>query len=272
MFRQSFRTALLATSLALASAASAGMAGKQMIRSPLTKVEAAIQGTRAPGEPVVVLIHGLGSDMGTWKPLLPGLAAKHQLFAYNRPGYGNSSWSGRKRDARNIAEELHATLAAAGLQPPYLLVGHSLGGVYAQEFASLYPDETSGMVLVDTAVPHQRAMLEKHGLLQSILIGNFMLAGSPMPHREYFNQNENDAVLDSAQLYSSGPIAILMASHLDPLSPGGYARARQDAMRTLADRYHATLTRVEGGHFIHNEHPEAVLAAIDAVFAEARLK
>jgi alpha/beta hydrolase fold len=90
--------------------------------------------------------------------------------------------------------------------------------------------------LAGLALTHQCAMLEKHGLLQSIFIGNVMLDGSPMPRRGYLNQNENDAELDCARFFSNGPVIFLMASHLDPLSPGGYARARQDALavyRTL---------------------------------------
>jgi pimeloyl-ACP methyl ester carboxylesterase len=267
MFAHTLRTILLATALTLATSAPAGMSGKRMIRSPLTEVEAALQGQRAVGAPLIVLIHGLGSDMGTWKPLLPSLAAQHQVFVYNRPGYGNSGWSGRKRDARNIAEELRATLSAAGLSPPYLIVGHSLGGVYAQAFASLYPAETKAMILIDTAVPHQRAMLEKHGLLQSIFVGNILLEGSPMPRREYFNQNDNDAEMDAAPLYDKGPVTMLMASHLDPLSPGGYVGARKEAMQRLAQRYGAALIPIESGHFIHKEHPEAVLAAINAALS-----
>jgi hypothetical protein len=121
--------------------------------------------------------------------------------------------------------------------------------------------------LAGLALTHQCAILEKHGLLQSIFIGNVMLDESPMPRREYFNQNENDAELDSARLFSNGPDIFLMAFHLDPLSPGGYARARQDEIRALAKRYHATLTPVEGGRFIHKEHPEAELAVIDAAIA-----
>jgi pimeloyl-ACP methyl ester carboxylesterase len=266
MFRQTIHTLLLATALTLANSANAGMPGKQKITSPLTKVEASIQGQRVDGDPVIVLIHGLGSDMSTWKKVLPGLAVRHQVFAYNRPGYGNSGWSSRSRNARNIAEELRASLTAAGLAPPYLIVGHSLGGVYAQAFASMYPDETSALVLVDTAVPHQRAMLERNGLLQSVMVGNLILNwSSPMPRREYFNQNDNDAQMDTAPLYAKGPVTLLMASHLDQLSPDSYVHARQEAMRTLAGRYGATLIPVESGHFIQKEHPEAVIDAITAV-------
>jgi pimeloyl-ACP methyl ester carboxylesterase len=267
MFQKSIQAALLAGAFFFASGASAGIAGKQMIKSPYDQVEAAIQGVRAPGQPVIVLIHGLGSGMGTWKKLLPLLSAQHQVFAYNRPGYGNSGWSGRKRDAFNIAEELRATLDSAGLAPPYLIVGHSMGGVYAQAFASRYPEETSAMLLIDTAVPHQRAMLEKKGFLQSAFIGNVMLDGSPMPRREYFNQNENDAEMDAAPLYAKGKVTMLMADHLDPISPGGYVRARQDAMRVLADRYQAKLVPVDSGHFIHKQRPETVVGAINEMLA-----
>jgi hypothetical protein len=59
--------------------------------------------------------------------------------------------------------------------------------------------------LAGLALTHQHAMLEKHDLLQSIFFGNVMLDGSPMPRWEYFNQNEHDAGLDSARLFSNDP-------------------------------------------------------------------
>lgn len=242
----------------------------QPIRSPLSRVDTILLGTRAAGEPLIVLIHGLGSDMGTWKPLIAPLSAHYQIFAYDRPGYGNSGWTNRKRDARTIAEELHATLESAGLRPPYLIVGHSLGGTYAEAFASLYAEETAGLVLIDPTVPRQQRLLERHGLLQAIFIGNIMLEGSPMPRREFFNLNENDAEMATLRPYDRGPVTILMATRNDPLSPGNYAEARRDAMQEMAAGHRARLTPVESGHFIHKERPEAVVAAIDAMQAGAR--
>lgn len=257
------RPTLLATLAALTLTGCATLPNAQAICSPLSKVDMTLAGTRAPGEPLVVLIHGLGSDMGTWKPLIGPLSARHQVFAYDRPGYGNSGWSNRKRDAKNIAEELHATLMSAGLKAPYLIVGHSLGGTYAQEFASLYSDETAGMVLIDPVVPRQQRLLEKHGPLQAIFIGSAMLEGSPMPRREFFNQNENDAEMAALTPYDRGPVTILMAMRGDPLTPSGYANARRDAMAAMTARYHATLSPVESGHFIHKEQPGLLLSVID---------
>jgi pimeloyl-ACP methyl ester carboxylesterase len=246
----------------VALAACATLPNAQPVRSPLSRVDTTINGSRQPGQPLIVLIHGLGSGMGTWKDLIAPLAAKHQVFAYDRPGYGNSGWTNRARTARNIAEELHATLISAGQRPPYLVVGHSLGATYAEAFASLYADETSGMVLIDPTVPRQQRLLEKYGLAQAIFVGNIMLAGSPMPRREFFSLTENDAEMMRLVPFQRGPVTILMANHSGPLSPDAYVAARHAAMAEMAARHRARLIPIDGGHFLHKDRPGAVVEAI----------
>jgi pimeloyl-ACP methyl ester carboxylesterase len=261
---------IFTTTFGLALSACTTLPNAQLIRSPLSKVDTVLRGSRPPGEPLIVLIHGLGSDMGTWKPLIGLLSAQHQVFAYDRPGYGNSGWTNRKRDVRNIAEELRMTLVSAGLPPPYLIVGHSLGGSYAEAFASLYANDTAGMLMIDPTVRRQQRLLEKHGIMQAVLVGTVMLAGSPMPRREFFALNDNDAELKSLAPYDRGPVTILMATHGDSLSPGGYVRARQSAMSEMAAQHRAKLVPVDSGHFIHREASEEVVAAILQLLAKYR--
>jgi pimeloyl-ACP methyl ester carboxylesterase len=83
------------------------------------------------------------------------LARDATVFAYNRPGYGASAPAATPRDGRTVVEELRRLLRAKGLFPPYVLVGHSLGGLYMQLFARAYPDEVRGLVLVDALYPRQ---------------------------------------------------------------------------------------------------------------------
>jgi len=80
-----------------------------------------------------------------------------KVVAYDRAGDGLSDEGITPRDGRNIASELHAALVNAHAPPPYVLVGHSLGGPYARIFAGMYPKEVAGLVLVD---PTQEEMME----------------------------------------------------------------------------------------------------------------
>ena len=97
--------------------------------------------------PAVILI-GAGGGIG-WDHVRNQIAQFAQVVMYDRAGIGQSQPGPAPRDARSIAGELHAALHQANVPPPYLLVGQSLGGLYVQVFAAIYPDETAGLVLVD---------------------------------------------------------------------------------------------------------------------------
>nr|ACS83712.1 alpha/beta hydrolase fold protein [uncultured bacterium AOCefta2] len=100
-------------------------------------------------KPAVVLESGAGGRIG-WEKTRNQIAQFAQVVTYDRAGFGNSEPGPLPRDARTIAVELHAALHSARVAPPYVLVGQSLGGIYVQVFAAMYPDETAGLVLVDS--------------------------------------------------------------------------------------------------------------------------
>lgn len=104
-------------------------------------------------KPVVVFENGANETFDTWDKVIAAVKPDATIFAYNRPGYGNSEPAEGTRDGRAIVEELRAVLRRQGLAPPYVLVGHSLGGMYAQLFARAYPREVTALVLVDSMYP-----------------------------------------------------------------------------------------------------------------------
>ncbi|MBS1872009.1 MAG: alpha/beta hydrolase [Acidobacteria bacterium] len=101
------------------------------------------------GSPVVVLEAGVGATSLSWALVEPALAARTTVVSYDRAGLG---WSGPVVTPRTpgvVAEELRLGLGAMAVRGPFILVGHSFGGLVVRRFASLYPDETAGVVLVD---------------------------------------------------------------------------------------------------------------------------
>ena len=104
---------------------------------------------RGTGSPTVVFDAGLGDSSSSWGLVQPTIAARTRACSYDRAGLGFSDPAGRASTARNIAEDLHALLAAANIKPPYLLVGHSSSGMSIRVYADRYFDEVVGMVLVD---------------------------------------------------------------------------------------------------------------------------
>lgn len=107
------------------------------------------------GLPTVVLEAGLGSFSPNWHWVQLALADHVQVVAYDRAGLGWSDPSPAPRDAATMATELRAALRAAGIDGPYVLAGHSYGGLVVRAFAELYRPETAGLVLVDASHPHQ---------------------------------------------------------------------------------------------------------------------
>jgi pimeloyl-ACP methyl ester carboxylesterase len=85
----------------------------------------------------------------------PELAKQTQVVSYDRAGLGWSESSGASHNAHTIARQLHTALRSAGVEAPYVVVGHSLGGIFVRAFADLYPDEVSGLVLLDASHPDQ---------------------------------------------------------------------------------------------------------------------
>jgi pimeloyl-ACP methyl ester carboxylesterase len=107
------------------------------------------------GNPPVILDSGLGDSYISWRKVQPEIAKFVLVCSYDRAGMGYSDPSPRPRTSRVFAEELHELLHAAGVAPPYILVGHSFGGFNVRLFASRYRSETAGMVLVDSGHPDQ---------------------------------------------------------------------------------------------------------------------
>ena len=112
------------------------------------------------GSPTVVMESGGAGHSATWERIQPDVAESTRACAYDRAGTGRSITVAPNGTTQAIAEELHALLAKAGVDPPYVVVGHSLGGIVVRQFATLYPDDIVGMVLVDTSHGDQRARFQ----------------------------------------------------------------------------------------------------------------
>ncbi|HYF63567.1 MAG TPA: alpha/beta hydrolase [Herpetosiphonaceae bacterium] len=112
------------------------------------------------GSPAVILESGQGELGLTWANVQPVVAKTTRVCSYDRAGYGWSEPGPQPRTASASVDELRALLQKAGVAPPYVLVGHSIGGLYAKLYAHRYPDEVAGMVLVDSSHEDQNEGLD----------------------------------------------------------------------------------------------------------------
>jgi pimeloyl-ACP methyl ester carboxylesterase len=114
------------------------------------------------GNPTVLFEAGAGGPLEAWVRIQPEVSKFARTISYDRAGNGLSKKGATPRDGRRIGTELHTALQNAHASPPYILVGHSLGGPYIRVFAGMYPDEVAGMVLVDPTQEELIAWAKAH--------------------------------------------------------------------------------------------------------------
>lgn len=99
--------------------------------------------------PAIVFEAGIASSCLAWATIEKNLAKEFRVVTYDRAGFGWSERAKRPRTLENIVKELHGLLEASGVQRPCLLVGHSYGGLIVRNYATRFPEEVSGLLLID---------------------------------------------------------------------------------------------------------------------------
>ena len=113
------------------------------------------------GRPTVIFEAGLGTDKGVWSGVLTELQSTDRGCGYDRAGLGMSKPGPTPQTTGGQVDDLHKLLAAAGIGPPYVLVGHSSGGWNVMVYADRYPAEVAGVVMVDVRPPLASDMFRK---------------------------------------------------------------------------------------------------------------
>jgi pimeloyl-ACP methyl ester carboxylesterase len=126
--------------------------------------------------PTTILEAGIGSFSSNWAWVRDELARDGRVITYDRAGLGWSDRGTASLDAGTAATELHTALQVADIGPPYLLAGHSYGGLVMRMFADKYRDEVVGMVLVDSSHPDQWAHIKASRGGRTVALGNRLAA------------------------------------------------------------------------------------------------
>ncbi len=123
-------------------------------------IEYFIAGSDAPA---IVLLNGAGGPLEGWIRVLSPLEAVSTVVAYNRLGIGRSSKPSEPQTGDVVVGMLHTLLGKLEVRPPYVLVGHSLGGLFINLFARTYPSEVAAVVFLDSAAPEDSTLIHEHG-------------------------------------------------------------------------------------------------------------
>jgi len=106
---------------------------------------------RIEDQPVIVFESGHGTPMGHWNRILNGVSELAPLITYDRPGIGKSEADNEMPTIKNVSDKLIKVLKKLDIEPPYVLVGHSLGGAYVRGFTVYYPELLAGLIIIDPA-------------------------------------------------------------------------------------------------------------------------
>ena len=245
-------------------------ASAQIVIYPKTGQRFALLGL---GEPTVIVLNGLASSIGEWMPVVRRVSAQTRVFVYERRGNGRSPVIASARGSRVIAEELLEMLDDLSIDGPYVLVGHSLGAVYAQTFARLYPEEVAGLLLVDPSVEQlDRFMM---GEDEETTMPPMTLVFSPGAKAEFRGRRMAITDRDSAPpMPADIPVTVLSAGRN---MTGGYSELQEQvtALQSLmaADSDDGRHLIVENsGHNIQKEAPHAIELEIARLVAIGRSK
>ena len=219
------------------------------------------------GSPTVVLDSGLGDDHRAWRTVFPAIARFTRTVAYDRAGYGDSEPAPEARSFEQVATDLHTLLGKAGIPPPYVLVGHSLGGAYIRAFAHLFKDDVAGLVFVDPLSEDMFAAVDEREA--AIREQDARMGGAPAGLQAEWSFLREQARQGFPQLRSFGPppdvpMAVLIARRDRP--PKWVRTLLAQYGPWIADATEAHLTVVvDSGHYVQGDDPQAVVAAIRRV-------
>ena len=239
--------------------------------------------SRGTSSPAVVIEAGMGEpavESGSWRKVIDEISKTNRVIVYDRAGLGKSDPAPKlPRTSLDVANDLNALLTTAGIAGPYLLVGHSYGGMHLRMFASQYPGKVLGMVLVDSAHPDQDekwlAALPAPGPNEPESIGKArkFLAGRTTPdsNPEQIDPKASAAQVRAARGLGDKPVVILSHSssfRLDPSLPEELSlKLEKVAEQLQADlkgiSSNSTLRQsASGSHYLQVEDPELVIQGI----------
>ena len=226
------------------------------------------------GTPAVILEAGLDNASDAWSDFQPRVAGFTRVCSYDRAGLGRSEAGPTPRTSQAIVDDLHRLLSNAGGRGPYVMVGHSFGGMNARLYAAQYPQEVAGVVLVDSLHPDSLNRLRE--ILGETVWG--AIASQTNQNEEGVDLIESSAQVGAAGTLGSTPLVVLTAGRriAAPFSsPHLAARVEQlwlelqDDSTSLSSNS-AHIIAEGSGHCIQCDEPQLVVDAIRQVVESSR--
>jgi pimeloyl-ACP methyl ester carboxylesterase len=216
---------------------------------------------RGQGDTTVVLEAGLCQTRASWGRVVGDVASFARVCSYDRAGLGDSDRAPGTRTPRRVVDDLERVLAAAGARAPYVLVGHSFGGLAVRLYAARHPEHVRGLVLVDASHEAQYARFAELMTPQD--------RSAFLEHEGGGNCEGLDLLSTAGELRAAGPVPAVPLVVLTARPRWAIAGCPDHAVRA---ELQASLVRLSprgrqvvaerSGHFIQLDRPELVTAAV----------
>ena len=235
------------------------------------------------GSPTIVLETGIGAESSEWGPVATAIARSRAVFRYDRAGRGESDPGQGSRDGLTMVGQLNALLEATQTKGPYLLVGHSFGGLLMRLFANAKSASVHGLVLVESIHDRQFEVLGPAfpasspsdapvlAQMRDFWTGGWRAANSTPEHIDFERSFAQDRAVTSL---SNLPLFVVSAAGFlnMPFIQDAAARQRmqllwnelQSDLSHVSKKHHAVYLE-KSGHFVQRDDPDGIVMAIEAL-------
>lgn len=222
------------------------------------------------GEPVVVMIAGLGDGLNSFQDVAPEIAKAATVIIYDRAGYGTSSAAAGPRDAQAADRELSGLLAQIGVRGPYVLVGHSVGGLFAEYHAAMHPDDVAGLILEDSRPADFTRRCEAADVDMCVAPASLVRFMPNGAQAEFTSLSLTIEQVEATAPLRGKPVLVLSRSVRPNTS--AFDRIWSAAQEDLALRYPGSrhLVASRAGHYVHQDQTQWFAASVIAFLGDVR--
>lgn len=190
------------------------------------------------GEPAIIFLNGHRTPLTSWSDLMPRVSEMGTVLTYDRLDTGGSGRSSSPQNGDAILSTLNSLLKALDLDPPYVLVAHSLGGLYANLYARRYPENVGAVVFVEAGHPGEADEFSEQQESNSGLSGRLLKVFIPDfkkdPNSEYNNVSNTVRQIESAPEFPNKTVAVITGGTKMPFVPKEAFKTHLDWQKKLA--------------------------------------
>jgi pimeloyl-ACP methyl ester carboxylesterase len=219
------------------------------------------------GKPNIVLINGGSGPIEGWMKIITEISKSSSVFSYNRFGVTGSDKPKEPQDGMTIVRTLREALTLIGFEPPFLLVGHSLGGLYTNLYARLYPNEVAGVVFLESSHPKDLSLNEYQGKTVKAINKMFTMFDSLSSHKQFNEVNfvkETVNQIHQIDSFPEIPVYVITGGQENRMMPEEVRKKRLDNQLELLSlsRNSKHIIAEKSGHFPQLSEPTVVIDSI----------